>query len=756
MVFSKSLIKEVQDHIDGAGGPITRFKAIVKVFSEHDISYTLSNVRAVRVLCHPANRSTLGLNAHNAHRTGKRVHKVGADRNQLHGAYAFELPSSGPKRDEAITFNERLVNTSGGLLAPINGSERICSVGCGHFAAFVKASIHGCITNQVEIMDSDGRISLATLKKDAEMSSIVEVGWDWVVFPHGCELTWPKLPDLAQRALNASNEVGSDASENEVASCMAEFYENQEPPKNFDLCVEAAIAGSPKCAPYAEKIGTIVQKYGGGPGSPMIRKLDAFAKKFSENVILGEEFVTAIADTQILTTKPCTRTRFGLMAGNLTAHKVVDGIAQLHKKTDVEGLKRKPLIAEKLEAELAKCDVACEKAVKDGLLTAEEELSLSGRFYVRACASATGKSKHTFDKKEMNADQIRMAFITEFGQIIKAKSVQGDAIAYAWWEMETSAGALVEPKKAVPKGSTSAIDLKTSEDPAFIAASAGFHINDVVVEKHGGVKAGLYTIVSVGTNVELEQVTLGRTAPITAKFELQRFLKSFAIYKGDVPYVLPDASVDAKSIVLAPWLSEDVERAKLYIALLKLEKRTCHPSYKSKLQYQGKPTALFVKDRVPVGGLTFCPAVDMKYIFVHEKPNNPKVIVNGSVPMFICKPAQPDPKDSDKWHKSVHLNPFWWVQTVGTQANANMAAADEVVDGFTVKLLTNTKELKAWDQLTIYEKVVVPGKLHGAIAVGVKGVSAEEGAEADVAQPKKRGRPTSTSASSEPPKRGKP
>ena len=59
-------------------------------------------------------------------------------------------------------------------------------------------------------------------------------------------------------------------------------------------CVEAARASNPACRGYMDVIGRYVELYGGGPGAPMVKYMDEFAKGFGENLRLGEEYWKAL------------------------------------------------------------------------------------------------------------------------------------------------------------------------------------------------------------------------------------------------------------------------------------------------------------------------------------------------------------------------------------------------------------------------------------------------------------------------------
>lgn len=189
-----------------------------------------------------------------------------------------------------------------GLLAPLNGSERYLSVACGHTAAFFRAALHACRTPQASIADSSGVLSVQALSRnDPELEALFQRGWAWTVLPWQVESTWPRLPDLAQRALNASNSVATLSSELETASTIAEFAAMQAAmgqDVDWTKCADATAQSAPQSREYVEVITTYVKLYGGGPSAPMVKYLDRFAKVYGESRTVGQEFFQTVTNAQ--------------------------------------------------------------------------------------------------------------------------------------------------------------------------------------------------------------------------------------------------------------------------------------------------------------------------------------------------------------------------------------------------------------------------------------------------------------------------
>ena len=166
--YSVELIKKVQDLIDDSGkdliGIDTAWEQILKIFEANDIVY-YADIGFDKVLCHPDNKGKQGLNGIDAHKKGASIANIGFNIKKMGEATAFEICPLEPLRKLQIDFNDTQVIASNGLLAKKSGSERLISVGCGHTAAFIKAAMAGCRTDQLAIQKADGTIDCDYLCK---------------------------------------------------------------------------------------------------------------------------------------------------------------------------------------------------------------------------------------------------------------------------------------------------------------------------------------------------------------------------------------------------------------------------------------------------------------------------------------------------------------------------------------------------------------------------------------------------------------
>ena len=302
-----------------------------------------------KVLVHPANRGGGMLGYHDVHVKGDHMLTAGCRLDKISDADAFELSRSAATRDLQISKNKKLVQGAAGCLAPVRGEETVLSVGCGHTAAFCRATNAGCKTPVKQLGLACGHLSLDTILADKAnktshpFRSMCEKGWEWFVIDSDVELAYPELPSLWQSALNASHSVQGQPLEMETASFVAERLVHT----SVEEAKMAAAAGSPNCLSYLDAIVHLVINHGGGPPDfAIIRYLDSFSKAYGKSIVLGEDFVRAVAYTTFSDDLSTiySLTRSGLLVTQLTSEKIVDGVAKMLNRSDVDKLKHKDFL----------------------------------------------------------------------------------------------------------------------------------------------------------------------------------------------------------------------------------------------------------------------------------------------------------------------------------------------------------------------------------------------------------------------------
>ena len=109
-----------------------------------------------------------------------------------------------------------------GLLAPITGSERYVTLGCGHTAAFCKqAAIQGKTSEKTLQCTSSETIDLQKLCANAEFKTMIMEGWSWEVVRQIVDELCPRFAMLAQKALNTQNHISTEVGELETCMTLA-------------------------------------------------------------------------------------------------------------------------------------------------------------------------------------------------------------------------------------------------------------------------------------------------------------------------------------------------------------------------------------------------------------------------------------------------------------------------------------------------------------------------------------------------------
>ena len=132
----------------------------------------------------------------------------------------------------------------------------------------------------------------------------------------------------------------------------------------------------------------------------LVAFLAGFSRDYAPNMILGQEFLQATIETVLHPTLIMPFTRVSLMAANMSSpvNKVVDGIARLVTKTDVERLKSTKLRSdvEKLEAFLNKQWTT----IKAGSHPKRVFYKVFGKVAIRAVLLTLKKEKQGSEGKE--------------------------------------------------------------------------------------------------------------------------------------------------------------------------------------------------------------------------------------------------------------------------------------------------------------------------------------------------------------------
>ena len=708
----------------------SKWNKLVELMSNHGISYTLEKVHPKYFLVHPKNRGGLGLNAHNVHKNGGVIASVGADIKKLDAAWAFELAPNGPDRDKAVKFNADLVQRADGLLPQITGVERFCTVGTGHTTALCKhvgAPGTNKKTSDYILKGADGFLDTAKLLKDPDMNTMCTVGWTWNIIPAAVDKAFPKLAQVAQAALNASNNVASLVSELETACTLGETLADLTAMYGADaeaMALDNVKAICAPCAGYAHTILKFVKEFAGGAGAPQIVFVDNVAKQFGCNHNVGEVFWATLTSMYFGKENTCARLRSALLLVNLVCGQKEDGFSKLLKKEHLNKLTAKAKQATVKEAE---------ETLKHGMeivdslcscsgLTGGEAIGPLGKLYVRVGLLVTGMGAKGIEGVEYTMKEIKSKFLADLSKDAGAE------VEYPDWALKEhcvhaeKAYAEKASAKAAPSG---IVSLAQHDDPVFFAKSHGFEIGTTVVEKGtAAVGSNLYCLTSIGKEVKLAQICHYSGEPLLIQIKLIDLINGWSKHKGELP-----VKMDGHGQVISNALFMDMTKIKLFevCCLAALDNKAAMDG----LTFYKKPDEVRVLNWTPKGQLLLAPVAPLSNFTTKPGKDNLSLGQHslydaasiGKTEFYIIPPRTPPLANTPRpstWADGADVLPYWWVASTADESLANMKLKMVKINDINVPCLTNSIDLAAGVKLwkfkakeevkkPIMEKLVISG-----------------------------------------------
>ena len=701
--------------------PGIKFDGLMDLLREHKVSYKLKSVSPTLFLVHKANRGGLGLSPFNVHKNASAIYSVGANKAKLDSAFAIELAPSGDQLNSNIRFNQILVSKSNGLLAAVTGSEKYCTLGCGHTTAFCKLAAQGGPTSEANIADGNGKIDRFKLASDPTLHGMIEEGWDWEIIPFYIDEEYPTFAQVAQKALNASNHVASLVSELETAITLASTLEDQGMMANAsdekewqELALQNVKSACMPCASYAHIIMKFVKQYAGGNGAPQIRFLDNVAKTFQCNVNLGETFWSVVTNQSFsskLSVYPLVRT--SLLLANLTSPKKEDGIARLLVKQDVVKLASKSKEKQCTLAEEALKVAMDMKAsiVSSGACTEADLLKALGQMFTRVALWLCEKEKLGGEGKQYTMDEIKTLFV----------SAISTAVGYPVTIDQPGWKATVAPVKGddTPgqQNLANMVTLDDHADPVFALKQKNIRLGQIVFERVGGSGGSqLFYVTKVGSEVGLTQVCSYSDQKKVVEVPADVMLSNWVIFKGDPPEKM------TQSQCRNPYQFElDAMKASLYSAVFGADHKAMEKDSSGAVIFYRRPDVLYSAKKINKGALTLVPMAPLSNITTKDSANAVSLgvhpVAEEMVEFFISAPPKPAclPLNPASVQPGSSMIAFWWVGTTANKKEATLELSEITQNGFTIPVLTNTSVLPPHTPLLKFKaKAAAPIQLKGA------------------------------------------
>ena len=673
--MSQNDIDKMNSIIRGTEPILSRWEKGVEFLSSNKLVTKLLLSPSL-ILCHPNNRSKLGLNAFEVHRVGQKVVVIGFSREELRGAVCIEMMPDSEKNMAQLKFNEELVSKSDEMLAPIGGGEKYLSLGGGHMCAFIRAVMAGCKTSEPTLADpsdpTSTRLHTTKLCKDHVLNEISTAGYEWLVVSWKVETCCPEFYDFAQRALNSCNSIASECSELEVMASISEFAALQARSGvdvDWEQCISAACSGSPRSAPYAATLAAFVRNFGGGPSAPVVHDLDAFAKQHAQNLILGAEFLEAVVAMKMPDVSPCPRFRSACLATNLTSNKSSDGVSKLLVKADIGKFQTKETMKKVLALETQ--FESSEKLIKDlvdgGHLPLNTGRDVMFLFMIRSVAHLANKGLLTYMRKAYDLqEEILDIFYEEVNKNIPAdRKVKGSTES-----KPTSSDSAAKKANDIAHVATPSFD--DLKDPTIIAKSHGFEVGKFVFEKKMGPKS-LYEVIELGEDVSMRLHNLIPVEKVqTGKVKLQAFLKEWALFKGDVPTLVSQGHVSKHQLCAQSSLVlYDAARSGLFDALMSYSQKGSDKTL-DMIYFSTFPTAVFAKERIASEKLEIVPLVPMSQIVVAVNSamgidtHNVVTVSKIKQRIYINRLPLINAKDLGSDSATGYVHPYFWMMASKT------------------------------------------------------------------------------------------
>ena len=440
--------------------------------------------------------------------------------------------------------------------------------------------------------------------------------------------------------------------------------------------------------------------------------LDRFAKTYGENKTLGEEFVGAVVGLSLSRVDKCNYLRTALVATNLVAEKVVDGIARLIFKSDIDKIQSPNKRVGALEADacIKMAWTLADNACQAGHISQDSFDDIVGKIMFRMVLFLVEKQKLSPEKIEFqDIADIRSKFCSDM------KIACGDALASIidlgdWGETSTP---VVDVATGVAVyGSEVLLSMEEQNDPLRIFTSHGFKIGDYVKER-GIEGAHIFKITEFNAGkIELAVFDVFQENVIAASVQLDKFLDGWVIHSSKLPKVIDIP------VIVSTTINDDCVRADCLHALAAYEKLQLTPPHalshkvpvKRNIQYLMFPQIIAATADMPKNSIKLAPLTTMSNISLEKKKGAAEINVGNGRFVYATQPAKPT---SELELKDFIYTPFWWVGKSHNLADINMNFIVQKVDGVSFPVLTNIRLVHKNERLYYFvakeEKVALQG-----------------------------------------------
>jgi hypothetical protein len=275
------------------------------------------------------------------------------------------------------------------------------------------------------------------------------------------------------------------------------------------------------------------------------------------------------------------------------------------------------------------------------------------------------------------------------------------------------------------------IDIETNNDKAHIAMTkGGFAVGKVVVETSLGVKAGLYTVTSIGETVTVAEFDSFKTCDIVATVPFLKFIQGWKVYVGDIPRKI-EGDYSNRWIADRKAVGVDIAKCKFYIALVDYARKYSSHTFGS-VYLCCKPTVMRAAVQIEKNKIIMTPIVSLSAISTVASNNAISTghmfkVGDAEYSFHIGRPSQPRKPSVSEWNADDTVNPLWWVTPTDQEKNANMVWKKVTHEGMSFPVMVNDKRICKDEVICFYKPVVAKKRFANAdIGSGKKSIPAKK------------------------------
>ncbi|CAK0822454.1 unnamed protein product, partial [Prorocentrum cordatum] len=248
------------------------------------------------VCIHPTNRWGLGVEFTEVHNLMTLITRGGWSWHAVGTCRAFEVPPPGEAAASIRTFNEDLVSSADGYLAPVPPAPKIATVASSHTVQVLRCISNGAKGMDSELTTDEGRISRDKVFEVCKsMEEPIKIGLEWTVFHWLLEDRVPGLAEFVQGASNighGSERVQSKVQTLKQISKMALNNIKKLGAAKWEAVTRVVERARPFLKGSVGHMCTYVEHYSGGDPPCFLDEVAAFVKTLGENYrdVAGQTF----------------------------------------------------------------------------------------------------------------------------------------------------------------------------------------------------------------------------------------------------------------------------------------------------------------------------------------------------------------------------------------------------------------------------------------------------------------------------------